>query len=211
VAAARRHGTAPRHGATAWRHTHAAWRHGTPGAGRRHATSPRLSRGLPASRRAPMTRHRTRRRVVTGRLIDHPASPCPPWCPPGLVRHSGGTPPETTSDTTRRTRAGLRARQRLPLVGVFIVTSQPPARLAAWIAAPAVLATVLTLNLLFLIGRLVAGRPRIPGRTMGPRSGTPLRGSSTTATRRCCDGWSSPPATPEPRLDERVDILIVGR
>ncbi len=65
-----------------------------------HSMAPRHAGGPPASRRAPMTRPRTRRRVVTGRLIDHPASPCPP----GLVRHVGNTRPKIASDTLRATR-----------------------------------------------------------------------------------------------------------
>jgi len=126
------------------------------------------------------------------------------------------------------------------LVGVSIVTSQSPARLAAWIAAPAVLGTVLTLNLLFLIGRLVAvgqgflgadraapiGRLGAAGLVVlailviAPhvliyRYGTALgdtfaRVFDQPRPARVVAGGSSPPATPEPRLDERVNILIVG-
>jgi len=126
------------------------------------------------------------------------------------------------------------------LVGVFIVTSQSPARLAAWIAAPAVLGTVLTLNLLFLIGRLVAvGQGFLDADRTAPigrlgaaglvvlailviaphvliyRYGTALgdtfaRVFDQPRPAGAVAGGSSPPATPEPRLDERVNILIVG-
>ena len=44
----------------------------------------------------------------------------------------------------------------LLLLGFLLIQTQSPARLAAWIAAPQILGTLLTLNLLVLVWRLVA-------------------------------------------------------
>src|SRR4051812_21614638 len=159
-------------------------------------TAPSRSRGL--------ARHRTRRRVITGRLIDHPASPCParrPYCcrwtatrgrlgpdrsrppqpsrrPSPVVQARRIQPAAGPLDRRRLAAAGLSAllpglgqalnrRPRLALVflipslvvlgvGAVLWLTQSPAELAAWVVAPSVLGTVLPLNLLLLVWRLVS-------------------------------------------------------
>ena len=48
----------------------------------------------------------------------------------------------------------------LLVLGVLVIQTQSPARLAAWIASPQVLGTLLTINLLVLVWRLVAAGQR---------------------------------------------------
>lgn len=125
----------------------------------------------------------------------------------------------------------------LVLVGiaVFLFNTQSNARLAAWAAAPAVVGTLLTLNVLVFIWRLVAvGQAFLDTRHRGPTGGLGIVGITLiglaivvphllayqygTAFRdafaevfepvRRPNGGGSPPAGPA--NDERVTVLLVG-
>ena len=122
------------------------------------------------------------------------------------------------------------------LVGLVLFLTQSPTRLAATIVAPAILGTLLTLNLLLLIWRLVAvfqafldtslqgptGRAGIIGivviailvtlpHLLVYRYGTAFGDTFARVFERPAPvaGASSSP-TPAPALDERINVLLVG-
>ena len=123
----------------------------------------------------------------------------------------------------------------LALIVVAMVATQSPARLAAWVAGPTVLGTVLAINLLVLALRLLAvmqafldtrwhgptGRMGIVGlallmvlvvlpHAVVYRYGTALGSTFANVFEPRPDGvGDAPAATPQP-LDERINVLIIG-
>jgi polyisoprenyl-teichoic acid--peptidoglycan teichoic acid transferase len=125
----------------------------------------------------------------------------------------------------------------LVVVGVaaLLIATQSPARLTAWLVGPAVLGTLLTLNLMILAWRLVAaGQAFLDTRWAGPTSrwgvggivaiavlvalphvaihqaGTALDQTFArilTPGDGATAGVTSPPRT---RLEERVNVLLLG-
>lgn len=126
----------------------------------------------------------------------------------------------------------------LVVVGLFLVLTQSPARLAASIASPTVLGTVLTLNLLLLVWRLFAvGHAFLDTRWHGPtgrggivglilvallvmvphgvayRYGTALGDTFAKVFAGATLGSSGGPAADRPSgpgIDERVNVLLIG-
>ena len=111
-------------------------------------------------------------------------------------------------------------------------------RLAAWAIAPAVLGTLLTLNLVLLAWRLIVGRAGVPRHApdrpdraaRGHRAGrdrrrrrscrTPWRGTTAASSatrsarssraRSCARRRTGRPARPAPSDTERINVLLVG-
>lgn len=141
----------------------------------------------------------------------------------------------------RRQLAAIFLIPSLILLGVvlLLLLTQSPARLAAWVADPAVLGTVLTLNLLVLIWRLLAvGQAFLDTRWHGPTGRTGVIGLvliallviiphgvayrygtalGDTFERVFSGGTLGASGTPDdgrggdgPIGDERVNVLLVG-
>jgi len=123
----------------------------------------------------------------------------------------------------------------LIVLGVVLIQTQSPARLAAWVAAPQVLATMLTLNLLVLVWRLVAvGHAFLDTSRTGPtgrlgiigiaviailvvvphiavyRYGTLLGDTFGRVFSGSGLGAGQVPPGPKPGLDQRVNVLLIG-
>jgi LCP family protein required for cell wall assembly len=123
----------------------------------------------------------------------------------------------------------------LAVIVAAALATQSPARLAAWVAGPTVLGTVLTINLLVLALRLLSvvqafldtrwhgptGRAGIIGLALLMvlvvlphaviyRNGTALGSAFANVFEpRAQGGGDVPAATPQP-LDERINVLIMG-
>jgi LCP family protein required for cell wall assembly len=123
----------------------------------------------------------------------------------------------------------------LALIVVAMLATQSPARLAAWVAGPTVLGTVLTINLLVLALRLLSvvqafldtrwhgptGRAGIVGlallmvlvvlpHAVVYRYGTALGSTFANVFEPRAEGAGDvPAATPQP-LDERINVLLIG-
>ena len=123
----------------------------------------------------------------------------------------------------------------LLLLGVIAIATQSPARLTAWAVNPAVLGTLLTLNLLVLLWRLVAvGQAFLDTRWAGPtgrlgvggivvitilvilphamvyRYGTALDDTFGRIFTGGDGAVAGQPTPTPPALDERINVLLIG-
>jgi LCP family protein required for cell wall assembly len=121
----------------------------------------------------------------------------------------------------------------LLVIVAFVMSTQSPTRLLAWIVTPSVLSTLLTLNLVLLAWRLLAtGQAFVDTRNAGPTGRLGIMGVVLIALlvvlphamvvaygsalqQTFADVFegaeSDPDASPvPPALDERVNVLIIG-
>jgi polyisoprenyl-teichoic acid--peptidoglycan teichoic acid transferase len=121
-------------------------------------------------------------------------------------------------------------------IGLLLVQIQSPARLAAWLVTPQVLGTVLTLNLLVLVWRLLAvGQAFLDTRRAGPAGRLGIIGIVVIAivvviphlavyrygslvgdtfrnifSGAVLDETDDPSAAPSVAYDERINVLLLG-